>query len=92
MRGLGEAIDPLARKVLQTAGSGVAETLPKEMIDWVKDSTLIVNEYQSTFDGQLGNQINLGDDSSSSNERGVSSSEIEAIKEYYESQLKTNAE
>ena len=84
VKGLGEALDPLARKLLQTSGAGFADTLPKEMIDWVKDSTLIVNEYRSTFDGQLTDPAKPGDDSAADKDRGASSSEIEALKEYYD--------
>jgi hypothetical protein len=57
VKGFGEAIDPLARKVLKSSGAGIVETLPEAMIDWVKDSTLIVNEYQTTIETQLGNPV-----------------------------------
>ena len=68
-------------------GTQFTDKLSDDMITWVKDSTMLLKNNFETISSEVNNDsITLGDDES------ITRAEIQKVKDYYESQLKANAE
>lgn len=73
--GFGDAIDPLTQKTMNLYGPDVANAMPIEMIEWLKDTTILWVKNKGA-----GNPTTLDEISKDK--------DIEGIKAYYEQQLK----
>jgi len=81
------AVNPLSIKIMGVPGTQFTDKLSDDMITWVKDSTMLLKNNFETISSEVNNDsITLGDDES------ITRAEIQKVKDYYESQLKANAE
>ena len=75
---LGKAADPLTKKLMKADGEKVVETMPYEMIEWIRDSTVLWIKNKGS-----------GSPTTEAEIKGAGKADEKAkLKQYYESKIK----